>query len=113
MEEVYNFIKKDIELKSDDVIVIGVSGGPDSMCLLDSLYCLKEKLGIEIFVAHINHMIREEADEETEYVKEYCKNKNIKLIRIPYYEYNNIFNILSNMAIPSQASEETPRRCND
>ena len=48
------------------------------MCLLDSLYCLKEKLGIEIFVAHINHMIREEADEETEYVKEYCKNKNIK-----------------------------------
>ena len=44
---------------------------------------------------------------------EYCKNKNIKLIRIPYYEYNNIFNILSNMAIPSQASEETPRRCND
>ena len=34
MEEVYNFIKKDIELKSDDVIVIGVSGGPDSMALL-------------------------------------------------------------------------------
>ena len=29
------------------------------------------------------------------------------------YLYNNIFNILSNMAIPSQASEETPRRCND
>ena len=68
----YNLIQK------GDKIVIGVSGGPDSMCLLDSLYCLKEKLGIEIFVAHINHMIREEADEETEYVKEYCKNKNIK-----------------------------------
>lgn len=48
------------------------------MCLLDSLYCLKDKLNIEIIVAHINHKIRKEADEETEYVKDYCKNKNIK-----------------------------------
>ncbi len=68
----YNLIQK------GDKIVIGVSGGPDSMCLLDSLYYLKDKLNIEIFVAHINHMIRKEADEETEYVKDYCKNKNIK-----------------------------------
>ena len=68
----YNLIQK------GDKIVIGVSGGPDSMCLLDSLYCLKDKLNIEIIVAHINHKIRKEADEETEYVKDYCKNKNIK-----------------------------------
>lgn len=68
----YNLIQK------GDKIVIGVSGGPDSMCLLDSLYYLKDKLNIEIFVAHINHMIRKEADAETEYVKDYCKNKNIK-----------------------------------
>ena len=65
----YNLIQK------QDKIVIGVSGGPDSMCLLDSLYCLKEKLGIEIVVAHVNHMIRKEAEEETAYVKKYC-NKN-------------------------------------
>ena len=68
----YNLIQK------GDKIVIGVSGGPDSMCLLDSLCYLKDKLNIEIFVAHINHMIRKEAEEETEYVKDYCKNKNIK-----------------------------------
>lgn len=43
----------------------------------------------------------------------YCNSNNIKLIRIPYYEYENIFNIISDMAIPSQASEETPRRYND
>ena len=53
----YNLIQK------GDKIVIGVSGGPDSMCLLDSLYCLKDKLNIEIIVAHINHKIRKEAYE--------------------------------------------------
>lgn len=68
----YNLIEK------GDKIVIGVSGGPDSMCLLDSLYCLKNSLQIEIVVAHINHMIRKEADEETEYVQNYCNEKNIK-----------------------------------
>lgn len=68
----YNLIEK------GDKIVIGVSGGPDSMCLLDSLYCLKNSLQIEIIVAHINHMIRKEADEETEYVQNYCNEKNIK-----------------------------------
>lgn len=68
----YNLIEK------GDKIVIGVSGGPDSMCLLDSLYCLKKDLQIEIIVAHINHKIRKEADEETEYVENYCNTRNIK-----------------------------------
>ena len=68
----YNLIQK------QDKIVIGVSGGPDSMCLLDSLYCLKEKLGFEIVVAHVNHMIRKEGDEETEFVKKIAKNLGIE-----------------------------------
>lgn len=63
----YNMISK------NDKVVIGVSGGPDSMTLLNVLNNLKEKLDIKIYVAHINHMIREEADEETEYVKEFCE----------------------------------------
>lgn len=63
----YNLIEK------NDKIVIGVSGGPDSMCLLDILYCLKEKLHIELFVAHINHQIRKEAEKETKYVQEFCQ----------------------------------------
>lgn len=78
LNKILNTINKYNLIQKGDKIVIGVSGGPDSMCLLDSLYYLKDKLNIEIFVAHINHMIRKEADEETEYVKDYCKNKNIK-----------------------------------
>ena len=53
-------------------------GGPDSICMLDILRKLKGNLNFEIYVAHINHMIREEADEETEYVKEFCEELGIE-----------------------------------
>ena len=69
--ETYNLIEK------NDKIVIGVSGGPDSICLLHVLYGLKEKLGIEIVVAHVNHMLRDVADLETEYVQKFCKKLGI------------------------------------
>ena len=70
--ETYNLIEK------NDKIVIGVSGGPDSICLLLVLYGLKEKLGIEIVVAHVNHMLRDVADLETEYVQSFCKKLGIE-----------------------------------
>ena len=72
-DKVLDTINKYGMIKKKDKVVIGVSGGPDSMTLLNILNNLKEKLGIEIYVAHINHMIREEAKEETEYVKEFCE----------------------------------------
>ena len=77
-EQVIDTIKKYNLIKENDSIVIGVSGGPDSICLLHVLYTLKQELGIEIFVAHINHMIREAADSETQYVQNFCKKLDIK-----------------------------------
>ena len=65
-EKVMQTINKYKMLEKGDKVVIGVSGGPDSMTLLNILNNLKEKWNINIFVAHINHGIREEADEETE-----------------------------------------------
>lgn len=72
-DKVLDTINKYGMIKKNDKVVIGVSGGPDSMTLLNILNNLKEKIEIEIYVAHINHMIREESDEETEYVKEFCE----------------------------------------
>ena len=77
-EKVLNTIQKYNMIQSGDMIVIGVSGGPDSMTLLNVLNNLKEKLNIKIYVAHINHMIRKEADEETEYVKEFCQKVGVE-----------------------------------
>ena len=76
-EKVINTIKKYNLIDTGDKIVIGVSGGPDSMCLLHILNEIKNEFGFEIVVAHINHMIREEADEETKYVEDFCKKINV------------------------------------
>ena len=76
-EEVLKTIKKYNLINNGDKIIVGVSGGPDSVCLLHVLNSLKTQLNIEIVVAHVNHMIREVADIETEYVQEFCKNINV------------------------------------
>ena len=78
-EKVLKTIQKYKLIESGDKIVIAVSGGPDSMCLLDVLRKLKEKLKIEIVVAHVNHSIREEADSETLYIKDYCNKHDIEI----------------------------------
>ena len=75
--KILNTIKKYALLQRGDKVLIGVSGGPDSMCLLDALYHLREELQIELIVAHVNHGIRKEAGEETLYVQGYCKQKQI------------------------------------
>ena len=75
--KVIQTINKYNMIKDGDKVVIGVSGGPDSITLLNILNNLKEKLNIKIYVAHINHMIREEANEETEYVREFCNKLGI------------------------------------
>ena len=57
---------------SQDNIVVGVSGGPDSMFLLELLRVLKQKINFNIFVAHINHQIRKEAKVDEALVQKYC-----------------------------------------
>ena len=77
-EKVLETIKKYNLIEKGDSIVIGVSGGPDSICLLNILNSLKDELEIRIYVAHVNHMLREEADTETEYVKSFCEKLGIE-----------------------------------
>lgn len=77
-EEVLKTIRKYNMIENGDRIVIGVSGGPDSICLLHILSELRKELEIEIFVSHINHMIREVADQETEYVKNFCEKIGVE-----------------------------------
>lgn len=77
-ENVLKTIKKFNLINKGDKIVIGVSGGPDSICLLHILNELKNDLNIDIFVAHINHMLRKNADKETEYVQNICKKMQIE-----------------------------------
>jgi len=77
-EKIQKTIKQYNMIESGDKIVLGVSGGPDSICMLEILNKLKNELKFDIVVAHVNHMIREEAEEDEKYVLEFCKNRKIE-----------------------------------
>ena len=80
-------------INANDKIVLGVSGGPDSLFMLDILNKLKKDLQIELIVAHVNHKIRAEADEEEEFVRQFCEKIGIefyyKRIEVEKYANNN------------------------
>jgi len=97
-EKVLKTITKYNLIESGDKIVVGVSGGPDSICMLDVLNKLKEKLDFNIYVAHINHMIRVEATLEEKYVKEYCKKNNIEC----FIKRENVLEIAKNKKIGTE-----------
>ena len=67
-------------VENGDKVVVAVSGGPDSITLLDILNKIKKygKIKFEIVIAHVNHQIREEAIDDEKFVQEYAKNNNIK-----------------------------------
>ena len=75
-------IKKYNMIENGGKVVLAVSGGPDSICMLDILKDIKndEKIDMnfEIVVAHVNHMIRKEAEEDEKYVKKYCEENQIE-----------------------------------
>lgn len=76
--KVINTIIKYKLIESGDKIVLGVSGGPDSISMLNILNEIKEEFKFEIYVAHVNHMIRKEADEDERYVQKYCEKNYIQ-----------------------------------
>ncbi|MBA4383785.1 MAG: tRNA lysidine(34) synthetase TilS [Anaerolinea sp.] len=57
-------------------VVAGISGGPDSLCMLDLLV----KSGMKVFVLHVNHQLRSEADDESKLVEEFCAQRNVDCI---------------------------------
>lgn len=77
-------------LENTSEVTVALSGGADSMSLLYALFNLKEKLGITLFAAHLNHMIRgDEALRDEEFVKKQCENLGVLLfcerIDVPVY----------------------------
>ena len=98
-EKVLQTIKKYNLIQNNDKIILAVSGGPDSIAMLNCLFNLKikleekENLRFQIYVAHVNHMIREEAKSDETYVQELCDKLNIpffsKSIDVKKIAHNN------------------------
>ena len=79
-EDVLSVIKKYNMLENCDRIVVGLSGGADSVCLLSVLNSLKAEYGFSLIAAHINHGIRgAEAQRDEESCKKLCEKLNVPL----------------------------------
>lgn len=72
MNDVVSFIKN-LKIPKDESVVLACSGGPDSMFLLNLLY----NMGISCVVAHVNHKVRKESDDEYLFLKSYCSERDI------------------------------------
>jgi len=78
--EVLNTIKENNLIEENDSVILGVSGGPDSVCLLHVLHSLSDVLNMKIFAFHLNHMLRgEESDKDEQYVRGLCGSMGIPL----------------------------------
>lgn len=89
LKKVTNYINENKLLEKKDKVLVALSGGPDSVCLLHILYKLKDIFNIELGAIHINHMLRgEESDKDEKYIGELCEklgiNYYVKRIDIEY-----------------------------
>lgn len=77
VDKVREYLLKKIKLNDHDVIVLGNSGGPDSMCLLNILLEIRKIKNIQIICAHVNHNVRSESAKEEKFLKEYCDKVHV------------------------------------
>lgn len=89
LDKVIEYIKENEIIKQGDKILVALSGGPDSVCLLHILHRLKEPFNLKLGAIHINHMLRgEEADNDEKYIIKLCDelgiNHYVKRIDIEY-----------------------------
>lgn len=78
LEKVRRYIEQWHMLESEDCVIVGVSGGADSLCLLFVLLELQKQIPFRLIACHVNHGLRgEEADADEAYVKKICAEYKI------------------------------------
>ena len=77
LNQVKSFLKKYELLDAEKTFVVGFSGGYDSMCMLDVLNRISQKVPFKLIALHLNHNWRGmESQIEQENCENYCKNNN-------------------------------------
>lgn len=81
ISKVSNLISQYNMLENTDNVIIGLSGGADSISLTHLLYSISIKNNFKVIAVHINHGIRgDEAERDESFVRDFCKSLNIELI---------------------------------
>lgn len=98
MQKALDFLENELNLYNETVVV-GVSGGPDSMALLDLLKSISKKRQIKIVCAHINHNVRKVSNAEEKMLENYCQMKDIffETMKIEKYGDDNFQNEARNI----------------
>jgi len=104
LRKVKNFIEQNSMIEKGDRIVLGVSGGADSVCLLYMLSEICSKQQIPLIVVHINHGIRgEEAKQDERFVAELCRK-----LKLEYYIFSA--NVVQIAKTENLSEEEAGRK---
>lgn len=78
INKVLNYIKQNRMIEEGEGVVLGVSGGADSVCLLLIMHEISIKMNLSLYVVHINHGIRgNEADSDERYVEQLCTETGV------------------------------------
>ena len=80
IKEFINTSYKNKLFKKKDRIIIGVSGGPDSVCMLYVFCLLRKEFKLNLVCAHFNHALREEADTDEEFVRKLCLSLKVRFV---------------------------------
>ncbi|HBH12602.1 MAG: tRNA(Ile)-lysidine synthase [Clostridiales bacterium 38_11] len=79
IDQVRNNLRSHVAIKEGQNIVLGLSGGPDSVFLFHALRVLQNEMGFLLTCAHINHMYRgDDADHDEAFVEMLCRHHNIE-----------------------------------
>ncbi len=79
LPEAYQTIKKYNMIQKNDCIIIGLSGGADSVTLFHFLCTIREEYNLNLIAVHVHHGLRgADADSDAEYVKSLCSDYNVR-----------------------------------
>ena len=80
ISKVRKFIEKHRIIEPNSTIVVGLSGGPDSVCLLHVLRQLQEEYGLVLIAAHLDHEWRNNSKEDARFCKQYAESLGIHFV---------------------------------
>lgn len=81
IDKVTATIKKHLMLREGETVLIGLSGGPDSVCLLHVLDKIKGEYNLSLHAVYIDHNLRpDETPKEIEFCRDLCKKLNVNFI---------------------------------
>lgn len=99
MDSVVSFLLDDLKLNENDVIIVGVSFGPDSMALLHILKEIRKTIPIKIVCSHVNHNVRRASKKEKVELENWCLKNDIvfESMVIEKYSDDNFHNEARNI----------------